>query len=115
MTRRRGYPLASPQSPALRPAASSGHPYQNESICPTCGGPVPLATFGRPPTYCSTPCRREMHRMRRELADLEEQAADAANKAESGHAPGPYFHESRAQFYREKADALRERIPEDRR
>ena len=80
--------------------------------CPTCGGPVPPASGGRPPAYCSTLCRREMYRMAAELRDLEEQAADAERKRQDGYAPGAYFWESWAAMPRGKADELRPRIPE---
>jgi hypothetical protein len=33
--------------------------------------------LGRPRTYCSTECRRELPRRRRQLADLEAQLAEA--------------------------------------
>lgn len=106
--------LWSPEIP--RPAASATHTHSDERMtprtCPTCGGPVPPASGGRPPTYCGTPCRRTMYGMAAELRDLEEQAADARNKAESGYAPGAYFHEAMHTFYAAKADELRERVPE---
>ena len=79
--------------------------------CPACAGPIPLG-FGRPRTYCSTPCRQTVAGWRRELANLEEQAADARSKAESGYAPGAYFHEHMADLYAGQADELRQRIPE---
>jgi hypothetical protein len=45
--------------------------------CPTCGAAVPAVPLGRPRTYCSTECRRELPRRRRQLAGLEAELAEA--------------------------------------
>jgi hypothetical protein len=45
--------------------------------CPICNAEVHAVPLGRPRTYCSTECRRELPRRRRQLADLEAQLAEA--------------------------------------
>ncbi len=80
--------------------------------CPTCAGPLPPATFGRPPTYCSPDCRREMARLRRDLAALEDERANALSLA--GHAfwPGAdFWHKEAARLDRAAAD-VRSRVLE---
>ncbi len=46
-------------------------------ICPTCSQVIPPSFMGRPRTYCTPECRREMGRRRRELDDLETELAEA--------------------------------------
>lgn len=51
-------------------------------LCPVCYEPVGIG-FGRPRTYCSVDCRRQMERQRIELRELEEQTVEAREKAAS--------------------------------
>ncbi len=80
--------------------------------CPTCAGPLPPATFGRPPIYCTPACRREMASLRRELIELEGELIDARTHAEHGFWPGAEFwHKEAARLERTAAD-IRSRVLE---
>ncbi len=80
--------------------------------CPTCAGPLPPATFGRPPIYCGIACRREMASLRRELIELEGELIDALSHAEHGFWPGAEFwHTEAARLERTVAD-VRSRVLE---
>lgn len=59
-------------------------------LCPVCGGVAPLG-FGRPKTYCSTVCRREMADRRRRLAELEAEIDEAHVRLRDGYSPGAYY------------------------
>ena len=80
--------------------------------CPTCAGPLPLATFGRPPTYCSPACRGEMARLRRDLSRLDAEAGRARSLA--GHAfwPGADFWSAEAARLEGAAADVRARVRE---
>jgi hypothetical protein len=51
-----------------------------ERVCRRCAGPLVTPRTGRPPTFCSTACRRaaeyEVRRLSRRLERLETEAAD---------------------------------------
>jgi len=80
--------------------------------CPTCAGPLPPATFGRPPIYCGIDCRREMARLRRELIELEGELVEARTHAKHGFWPGAEFwRREAARFERSVAD-VRSRVLE---
>lgn len=80
--------------------------------CPTCSGPMPLPSFGRPPIYCSTDCRREMARLRRSLADLEEETVEARTLAGHNFWPGEEFWRKEAARLERAAVDVRSRVPE---
>jgi hypothetical protein len=73
---------------------------------------VPLG-FGRPATYCSTDCRREMARRRHRADELEELIVDARTRLADGYAPGRYFWRDMAAWYERAADEVRQSIPEE--
>lgn len=83
-----------------------------ERLCPVDGQPVP-AGFGRPRTYCSDQCRREMYRLRHELADKEAELADARQKAADGYSPGSYFWDGMAAMHERQLAELRDLVPEE--
>ncbi len=80
--------------------------------CPTCDAPVPLTTFGRPPTYCSSACRGEMARLRRDLVELDAETERARSLAASGFWPGrTHWRQEAARLERTAAD-IRSRVLE---
>jgi len=81
-------------------------------MCPSCGDSVPIATLGRPPTYCTVACRREMARRRRDLAAKEAELVEARQRAADGYAPGSYFWRGSARMLETQAAELRARVPE---
>ena len=80
------------------------------SECPTCGGSIPIPWTGRPRTFCSTDCRREMARRRRELADLEEELVETRFRFESGWSSVNSGHVA---WLEEAVEAKRAAIPEE--
>jgi len=80
------------------------------STCRTCGASVPPVPIGRPRSYCSATCRREMEAMRRELPQLEAAAEHARQMAATGHAPGQHSWNGQARHWELAADELRVRI-----
>ncbi len=80
--------------------------------CPTCAGPLPPTTFGRPLIYCGIACRREMARLRRDLSRLEDERANALNLAGHDFWPGAdYWHKEAARLDRAATD-VRSRVLE---
>jgi hypothetical protein len=81
-------------------------------ICPTCREllPPPAAT-GRPRTFCSPECRRQMFRLRQELVDLGGQLVDAQGKQASGFWPGTRFWGGQVRWLELAIEQIRERIP----
>ena len=65
--------------------------------------------FGRPRTYCSADCRREMDARRRELAGLEAQIAEA--RAELASDESGYWTRRLQELERAAADAQQRTIP----
>jgi hypothetical protein len=55
------------------------------ATCPTCRDLVPIAWTGRPRTYCTDDCRREMARRRRDLAALEAELVEVRYLASVHH------------------------------
>ncbi len=83
--------------------------------CPTCAGPLPAATFGRPPVYCTIACRREMASLRRDLSRLEDERANALTLATNEFWPGrTHWHQEAARLERATAD-VRSRVREAKR
>jgi hypothetical protein len=64
-----------PENPSHAPSRTH---INGESKCPTCDGTVPAVPLGRPRTYCTPGCRREMARLREDLASGEAQLAGLA-------------------------------------
>lgn len=80
--------------------------------CPTCAGPLPPATFGRPPVYCSPACRAEMARLRRDLGKLDAEAERARSLAGHGFWPGADFWHKEAERLESTAADVRSRVRE---
>jgi hypothetical protein len=99
-----------PPSRALTEAKVSAD--VRRAVCPTCAGPIAPWSFGRPRTYCSIDCRREMYRRRRELAGKEGELVDARQKAVDGYAPGRDFWRQWAAMHERQLAELRRLIPE---
>lgn len=97
-------------SPSGSPDALTYHG-ESKSSCPVDGQPVPLG-FGRPRTYCSDECRREMARRRHELAAKDAELADARQKAADGYRPGRYFWDGMAAMHERQLAELSDLVPE---
>ncbi len=78
--------------------------------CPTCGGPVPLTSHGRPPIYCTIDCRHEMARLRRHLIALEGELVEARTHAEHEFWPGAEFWRKEAARLERAAADVRSRV-----
>jgi hypothetical protein len=78
--------------------------------CPMCGAAVPHMPLGRPRTYCSPECRREMEHLRRDLPILETALLEAKQKAASGYWPGPHYWGAEAHRLKLAVDEGRSRI-----
>jgi hypothetical protein len=82
-------------------------------VCRVCSQEVPSQRMGRPRTYCSLDCRRQMESMRRELFSVEDQIAEARQLARDGFAPGPRVWTEQAEWLAKAAAELRLRIGEE--
>lgn len=68
----RGYGCTGPLREAARRLLDQPDPDDNgggDGSCGWCGGPVVRQRRGRPPVYCSTPCRRASWRHRERNRD----------------------------------------------
>jgi hypothetical protein len=81
--------------------------------CPNSATPLQRGGLGRPPTYCSDDCRREMATRRRDLAALEDELAEARRRfRDERWRPGrDRFWTTTIRMIEAQIAAARERIP----
>jgi predicted nucleic acid-binding Zn ribbon protein len=108
------YPVPATRTPTAGESKSPTLPSTpDRRKCPVCGKAVAPVAIGRPRRFCSPECRRELPRLRRQLADLEAELAEARYQLSVREGAWRDSYARKVASLIPRVEAARQRIPEE--